>query len=407
MPMGTITATGPDIIGFHAPEDEDFVFGGIMFGSTAGLLAFADGFGPNQQNSYSLSAGVEGVSPTRTGVAGASLNMPGVYGQVEDSPPVPAGLRAGVLGVASTQPGMIGFSREGDGAQGASFTGTAIRAVSFFGHGVESVSGALSGVTGVSGTAGPKVPDIATTAGVVGTSSGLTGVIGTSDKQIGVFGFSNNVGVVGRTTNPNSFAGFFIGNVAVNGTLTATVKNSVVTFPDRTQRVLHCMESPEHWFEDFGTAKLRNGRATVKLDGDFAKAIKPTGYHVFVTPEGNCRGLYVRGKTSASFEVRELGGGKSSVAFSYRIVGRRRDITRHRRFAEIDTRLPMPTAATRAPRRRKPTAAALRAFIASLEREARARTPKRARKRPRSRAPAKTWTSGVTAAKRPGVTRII
>jgi hypothetical protein len=58
--MGTITATGPDIIGFHAPEDEDFVFGGIMFGSTAGLLAFADGFGPNQQNGYSDAAGVEG-----------------------------------------------------------------------------------------------------------------------------------------------------------------------------------------------------------------------------------------------------------------------------------------------------------------------------------------------------------
>src|SRR6266480_2679100 len=52
-----------------------------MFGSTAGLLAFVDGFGPNQQNSYSAAAGVEGVSPTRTGVAGASLNMPGVLTQ--------------------------------------------------------------------------------------------------------------------------------------------------------------------------------------------------------------------------------------------------------------------------------------------------------------------------------------
>jgi hypothetical protein len=210
--------------------------------------------------------------------------------------------------------------------------------------------------------------NIPTIAGVVGTSGERPGVIGTSNARMGVFGFSTrNAGVVGQTANPNSFAGFFVGNAIVTGTLTAAAKNAMVAFPDGTRRVLHCMESPEHWFEDFGMAKLKGGRATVKLDGDFAEVIKPTGYHVFVTPEGDCRGLFVRGKTAASFEVRELGGGKSSVAFSYRIVGRRRDITRHRRFAKIDPRLPTPVAATRAPRQRKPTAAALRAFLADLE----------------------------------------
>jgi hypothetical protein len=209
---------------------------------------------------------------------------------------------------------------------------------------------------------------------------------------MGIYGFStSNAGVVGETANPNSFAGFFAGNVIVTRTLTAGVKNSVVTFPDRTQRVLHCMESPEHWFEDFGTTKLKGGRATVKLDGDFAKVIKPAGYHVFVTPEGDCRGLYVRRKTAASFEVRELGGGRSNAAFCYRIVGRRRDITCHRRFAKIDIRLPTLAAATRAPRQRKPTAAALRTFVAGLEQEARERAPKRARKVARSRAPTR-WT---------------
>jgi hypothetical protein len=94
-------------------------------------------------------------------------------------------------------------------------------------------------------------------------------------------------------------------------------------------------------------------------------------------------------KGAASFEVRELTGGKSSIAFSYRIVGRRKDITGHRRFAKIDALLPIP-AATRAPRARKPTAAALRAFIAGLEREARERAPKRARKLGRSR-PSQRW----------------
>jgi hypothetical protein len=389
------SALGPSSVGFHTGRDDDlqpnFAFGGVMTGGMGGVLGFAGRDGPNQQNIYSRRAGVMGASDAFTGVAGASLNRPGVYGQVEDSPVVPLDLRAGVLGVASTQPGVIGFSREGDGAQGASFTGTAIRAVSFYGPGVDSISGALSGVSGISGTQGPPLLNIPTTAGVVGTSGERPGVVGTSNASIGVIGFSNNVGIFGVTTNRSSFAGAFDGNVNVVGTLTATVKNGVVPFPDRTQRVLHCMESPEHWFEDFGTARLKNGRATVKLDGDFAKVIKSAGYHVFVTPEGDCRGLYVRGKTAASFEVRELGGGKSSVAFSYRIAGRRRDIRRHRRFARIDTRLPMPAAATRAPRRRKPSAAALRKFVAGLEREARERAPKGAPKVARSRAP-KPWT---------------
>jgi hypothetical protein len=387
-------AEGRGLFGFLADSDDDNVpvkaFGAVGYALNVGVLGFsgiaADPEGPIQQNSYSQRAGVEGGSVAFTGTAGVSLNGVGVYGQVEDSPPVPAGFRAGVLGAASTQPGVIGFSRDGDGIEGASFTGTAVRAVSFFGPGVQSISGALSGVTGISGTQGPPLPNIPTTAGVVGTSSNSPGVIGTSNGLVGVFGFStNSIGIVGQTNNPASFAGFFTGNVMITGT-----KSAAVPFPDGTQRVLYCMESPELWFEDFGTAKLQGGRAVVKLDADFAKVIKRGDYRMFLTPEGDCRGLYVRRKAN-SFEVRELMGGKSSITFSYRIVGRRKDIKTPRRFAKVDTRLPMPAAATRAPRQRKPTAAALRAFVAGLEQEARERAPKRARKVGRSRAP-KRWT---------------
>src|SRR4029077_19678099 len=130
------------------------------------------------------------------------------------------------------------------------------------------------------------------------------GVIGTSDTHIGVVGFSNAVGVFGQTNDPAGLAGLFQGDVLVNGTLSATVKNAVVPFPDGTQRVLHCVESPDHWFEDFGTAKLKKGRATVTLDADFAKVVT-WDYHVFITPGADCRGLYVRRKTARSFEVRE------------------------------------------------------------------------------------------------------
>ena len=334
-----------------------FRYGTWGLGSIAGAYGRAGmPLGPQPHGPFFGFAGVVGKSHDDPGTAGTSVNNIGVYGQTEELDKIPRFV-AGVYGTGNTQPGVVGWSKLG------------------------------LGVEGQSGDAGPQVPGIVTIAGVVGTSNAQPGVIGTSNANVGVLGFSNNVGVVGRTTNPNSFAGFFAGNVVVNGTLTANVKNSVVTFPDRTQRVLHCMESPEHWFEDFGMAKLKDGRATVKLDGDFAKAIKPAGYHVFVTPEGDCRGLYVRGKTGASFEVRELAGGKSSVALSYRIVGRRRDITRHRRFAKIDTRLPVPAATTRAPRKRAPTRTQRRASAPRIEvldaravrREARERRPKAAR----------------------------
>ena len=87
----------------------------------------------------------------------------------------------------------------------------------------------------------------------------------------------------------------------------------------------------------------------MKLDADFAKVVKLNEYRVFLTPEGDCQGLYVR-KRGTSFEVRELQGGTSNVAFSYRIVARRKDIKAHTRFAKIDTRLPIPTGKARAAR---------------------------------------------------------
>jgi hypothetical protein len=61
------------------------------------------------------------------------------------------------------------------------------------------------------------------------------------------------------------------------------------------------------------------------LDTTFAQTINAgMEYHVFLTPTGNCRGLYVAQKTANGFEVRELLGGKSNTAFDYRIVARRR-----------------------------------------------------------------------------------
>jgi hypothetical protein len=323
-----------------------------------------------------------------TGVAGTSVNGAGVYGQTEelgDLPfkQLPGGLLAGVVGMAKTQPGVLGWASDDDGIQGFSFGGGGVLGVSRVHPGVSGEAAFASGVSGQCGNAGPTVPNTSNIAGVVGGSDQQHGVIGTTRANVGVIGFStNNIGVLGYTTT-GPFAGFFLGNVHITGRLTSDLpKGAVVPFPDGTKRLLVCMESPEPWFEDFGSARLKHGRATVKLDADFAKVITLNDYRVFLTPEGDCQGLYVR-RRGQSFEVRELQGGTSSIAFSYRIVGKRKDVKGHKRFAKIDTRLALPPA--RPPRPPKPTAAALRAFIARVEKEARQRAPKDARKRGRSR----------------------
>ena len=160
------------------------------------------------------------------------------------------------------------------------------------------------GGSGPEGTQRPTVPGTPNVAGVIGTSDQVHGVIGTTNDAAGVIGFSTyGVGIVGSTSSPAGYAGAFYGAVQVNGTLTTNVKNGVVPFPDGSQRLLHCMESPEHWFEDFGSARLARGRAVVKIDANFAKVIKRSGYRVFITPEGDCRGLYVRRKSANSFDA--------------------------------------------------------------------------------------------------------
>ena len=42
------------------------------------------------------------------------------------------------------------------------------------------------------------------------------------------------------------------------------------------------------------------------------------------TPNGECEGLYVANKTTHGFEVHELHGGHSNIAFDYRIMARRK-----------------------------------------------------------------------------------
>lgn len=175
-------------------------------------------------------------------------------------------------------------------------------------------------------------------AGVSGISK-RSGVEGHSKTEAGVYGHSyEGVGVEGSSGKGD--AGRFYGDVYISGDLYLQgAKSAVVPFPDGSHRRLYCQESPESWFEDFGEAKLVKGRAVVKVDKGFGAVTTGTS-HVFLTPLGDCNGLFVRSRRRGAFEVRELGGGDRTLLFSFRIVARRKDVASPR-FGKV--RIPKPT----------------------------------------------------------------
>ena len=81
--------------------------------------------------------------------------------------------------------------------------------------------------------------------------------------------------------------------------------------------------APRATIEDTGTARLTGGVGAVHLEPDFASTLDTSkGYQVFLTPDGDTRGLYVAAKYQGGFIVREAEHGRSSVYFDYRVVAR-------------------------------------------------------------------------------------
>jgi hypothetical protein len=159
--------------------------------------------------------------------------------------------------------------------------------------------------------------------GVHGSASGTgTGVLGAS---------GGNAAVWGAASGSGAYSGLFTGGAGVfifgPFTVAGGPKSAAVQAADGKLRRLYCVESPESWFEDFGTAQLSNGSATVPLEPGLAGVVKTDQYRVFPVANGECNGLYVSSKTPSGFAVHELKGGTSNVSFDYRVVAKRKDDT--------------------------------------------------------------------------------
>jgi hypothetical protein len=246
--------------------------------------------------------GIDAYAASAEAVRGQSTSGIGVHG--ESKAP------------GSTQAGVLGVSPSGAGVQGTSTTGFGVQGLSQNAYGVSGNSTTQAGVWGSSSS----------NVGVLGTSTSGVGVSGISSSSNGVNALSTSgIGIYAACTGGQ--AGRFEGDVLVIGNLTVTgsyPQSAAVGHPDGTLRRMYSLDTPEAFYEDVGQGSLANGVGAVRLDPDFAALVLDDTYHVFLTPRGDCKGLYISNQSAGGFEVRELQGGTSSIGFSYRVLGRPR-----------------------------------------------------------------------------------
>jgi len=265
---------------------------------------------------------------------------------------------------------VLGRATDGDGLFGTADTGWAVVAESGT-VGVYSVSnGTNAPATGKNGVWGITSTPDAGSAGVFGQAfspSQTYATLVTDDYVAGAWGDTSSVtdgiqrptvGVIG--TADNNYAAIFINNSATYDTLsvenlasgptglfktlkaatadgvcgiggkgdltcTGQVKTLATTGGGKRKVETYATQSAENWMEDYGSGTLEKGVGVVKIDPTFAETVSETAdYHVFLTPNADSKGLYVINKTPTSFEVRESGGGTSTLMFDYKIVAKRR-----------------------------------------------------------------------------------
>ncbi|MGH6628243.1 MAG: hypothetical protein ACREB3_00765, partial [Burkholderiales bacterium] len=295
--------SGYGVYGYNASNIG--VVGSGIWGVYGDSGSTASGRGVSGSSSAGTGYGVYGYNANNVGVQGYGIN--GVSG---DSGAITGGI--GVVGTSAnaTGIGMYGANTSnvgvwGYGYRGVYGTGGSISS----GYGVYGYSSDANGF----GTVGSNPNGV----GVWGTGS-TWGVYGSG--SYGVYGWGSGAAATGVAGLGTSYGVFSFGTLGATG-----LKTAVVPLSDDRLVMVYAVESPEVWFEDFGSAQLQNGQARVNMEAEFLQTINTDiTYHVFLTPNGDCLGLYVANKTPAGFEVRELSGGRSDVSFDYRIVARRK-----------------------------------------------------------------------------------
>jgi hypothetical protein len=97
---------------------------------------------------------------------------------------------------------------------------------------------------------------------------------------------------------------------------------------------MYAVESPECWFEDFGTGTLAGGQAQITLEPLFAQHVHTDDYHVFITEHGDYH-VHVTRRDGQGFTAQVTSGAGEAATgtaaavagtFSWRVVAKRNDI---------------------------------------------------------------------------------
>ena len=177
------------------------------------------------------------------------------------------------------------------------------------------------------------------------------GTAGNPGYSVGVNGFAYSqnqdaFGVVGQTycgtttraggyfesfTYPGvsqayAYVGTTVGGVARKITGTAAVSEIIPT-ENHGRIMLTCPESPEYWYQDYGSVEMVNGRAHVELDPilvDIIVVNDSNPIRVFCTPVNMLyfNGVCVVNQTATGFDLVELNGGTHSGRIEYQMVAK-------------------------------------------------------------------------------------
>ncbi|MCD6412230.1 hypothetical protein J7K91_00920, partial [bacterium] len=141
-------------------------------------------------------------------------------------------------------------------------------------------------------------------------------------EDILIVSSSGKVGI--KTTNPAY-------TLEVNGSFAATSKNFDIQDPrynDPHRRLIHSsLEGPEHAVFYRGEAKLKNGKAIIKLPDYFEALTRKEGRSVILTCKNGWSPLYIEGEIeNGKFIVRTTKNGNPNQEFYWEVKAIRADV---------------------------------------------------------------------------------
>jgi hypothetical protein len=317
---GTITGVtaGTDLTGGGTSGNVTLSLNTVATNALYAQLNAANTFTANQTVTGTVNGGTS--SSSTAGVLGESNAASGTTYGVGGLAASPSGYGVEGLNIATTGDAIGVYGHSGS-ATGSGVYGQSVKASAeggatdggFYPIGVWGDSGEQFGF-GAFGSA----DDGWSFVGYNNSSSGFSTVWFENDE-------TNDSGAQVLFAYGNGFGGQCNSTVSGNFSCNGSFEEVTPVGGGARKVALNAIHTPESWFEDAGSGQLSGGEAVVNIESVFGETIN-TGveYHVFLTPNGDCKGLYVAQKSAGSFVVKELGGGTSNIAFDYRIMAKRK-----------------------------------------------------------------------------------